>query len=211
MNKAVIALLGASAFVLSTAGIAGGTTRVPGANTDANNITGLYVSGNLGYGTVDIKLPKDLPSGISASHSGFAWSGALGYQFNQYIALEGGYIQFANVEVKQDSVGNVKLHTNAVDLALKGIYPINQRFDVFGKAGLAYMSHSVAGTANGGSTVTVSIKNHQIAPLFGLGAAYNITRKVAVDVQGITTLKSGDDGEYPATYTGLVGLTYKFG
>ena len=45
--------------------------------------------------------------------------------------------------------------------------------------------------------------------MLGLGVDYNINENVAVTVQGITTLKHSAD--YPATYTGLVGLTYKFG
>ncbi len=216
MNKAVIALLGVSALALSTASIAGGTTTVPSDNMDANNAAGFYVSGNLGYGDVDVKKPSLSVPGtdITTTRDGVAWSGAVGYQFNPYVAVEGGYIQFSDVKVKLQAPNasvSVTTKTKGVDLAVKGIYPINEQFNVFGKVGLVYLSHTLShtGTVRDGSvSLSLDDTDHHIVPLFGVGASYNITQNWAVDLQGIVTTKSGDN--FPATYTGLVGLTYKF-
>jgi len=204
MNKAVIALLGSVALIVSSASIAGKTTTIAPDNMDANNAAGFYISGNLGYGNVDVNLPS--VAGVSTSHRGVAWSTAVGYQFNPYVAVEGGYIQFADEKVSVPG-SSVTVTTEAADLAVKGIYPINQQFNVFGKAGIAYMTHTGV-ISGGGTTVIVADTDHQVVPLFGAGASYNIDENWAVGVQAITTLKSGDN--FPATYTGLVGVTYKF-
>jgi len=205
MNKVLITVLASSALALSTASIAA-TTRVAAANMNTNNAAGVYISGNLGYGDVDVKLPS-VP-GASLSKRGFAWSTAVGYQFNQYIAVEGGYIQFADLKARATANSDsLTITTDAVDLAVKGIYPINDQFSVFGKAGAAYLSHKGVLTANS-MTITVRDSEHRIVPLLGVGASYSITQNWAVDVQGITTIKSGDN--FPATYTGLAGVTYKF-
>ena len=204
MNKVIITLLSASALVLSTAGMAATTTIAPA--NDSNNGAGFYVSGNLGYGYVDIATPNEA-SGVKISRDAFAWTTAVGYQFNKYIALEGGYMWLPDVKVSVDGV-TAKATTTAIDVAVKGIYPLSNKVDVFAKAGLARLSHSAV-VSGDGTSVTIKDTEHDITPLFGLGVDYNLTHNWAVSLQGLTTLEKGDDS--PATYTTLVGVTYKFG
>ena len=207
MSKVVIALLASFALVQSAAAIAGGT-RIAPANTNANNVAGVYVSGNLGYGDIDIKM-HSTPA-TTSKHKGFAWSTAIGYQFSKYLAVETGYIQFARQKVSlkgNPNYDSTTLTTDAVDLAVKGIYPISEQFSLFGKVGIAYLSHKDVETTNSMNVITTST-NHHIVPLFAAGASYNISQNWAVDLQGIVTPKSGV--HYHATYTGLAGVTYKF-
>ncbi len=209
MNKTVIALLGASALLLSTASIAGGTTTVGAADMDANNAAGLYISGNVGYGGIDLGDKIPLLLGFDKpDKAGFAWSTAIGYQFNRYVAVEGGYIQFADVKYNAHADDSTSLTqtTDAADLAVKGIYPFNNQVSVFAKVGLAVLSHSAVKTVDNVSLMAGDAI-HQVVPLFGVGASYNFTPNWAVSLQGLATTKAGD---FDATYTGLVGLSYKF-
>ncbi len=211
MNKVFVALAGASALVVSTAGLAGGPTTA--ANAPVDHSAGFYVNGNAGYGHVD--TPNIVDKDLKFSRNSFAWSGNVGYQFNPYIAVEAGYMALPYTKAKSKSFDTVNLATNstvkgktdAITVAAKGIYPINQQVDLFGKAGLAYLSRTAVVNVNGNVTST-KIKGNHITPLFGLGVDYNLTQNWAVNVQGVTTLKSGDG--FPATYTALAGLTYKF-
>lgn len=213
MNKAFVTLVGASALVVSAAGFAGGPATAPVA---ANNAAGFFVNGNLGYGRYGL-TSSDVDAfnsvGINVDRNSFAWSINAGYQFNQYIAVEAGYMQLPYAKLTQNSTsGNVKLKTSAITADVKGILPVSQQFDLFAKAGLAFESQSLSSSNAGVTTVTTS-DNHRIAPLFGLGVDYNINQNWSVGLQGIATLKTGhaaNGNYYPATYTGLVGVTYKF-
>lgn len=154
-------------------------------------IPGFYATGTFGYGKTD------LSDGDITKNTGFLWNAAGGYRFNKYFGTEAGYLSLPNVKIK-----NRKVKPSAFYAALKAIYPFNDAFDVFAKAGVGYTSVSLNGASLNG------ISKHRFIPLFGLGLDYNLGPNLALTVQGITTLKSGHS--FPATYGGLVGLTYTF-
>lgn len=211
MNKAFVALVGASALVASTAGFAGGPSTAVSAPVD--NSAGFYVNGNLGFGRYGLSS-SDVNAynavGFNVDRNSIAWSANVGYQFNPYIAVEAGYMQLPYARFTVPGVsGHADLDTSAFTVDAKGIYPINEQFDVFAKAGLAVETQSLSGSTG----PVVASHNHQVLPLFGLGVDYNINQNWAVGVQGIATLKSGgitNASYYPATYTALAGVTYKF-
>jgi len=208
MNKLIVALLASSTLALSTASIAGGTTTIaPDNNMDNGDAAGFYIGANIGYGDVDVNLPS-VP-GITTSNRGVAWSAELGYQFNRYVALEVGGMRFADLTAKVNGTDeSAKVTTGAFDVLVKGIYPISDQFNVFAKAGIAVLVHSEV-LSGGGTSITTVDNNTQVVPMFALGFGYNITRNWSINLQGVATTSSGDS--YPATYTGLVGVSYKFG
>ena len=211
MNKAFVALVGASALVASTAGFAGGPSSA--VSTPVDNSAGFYVNGNLGfgrYGLTSSDVNAFNAAGFNVDRNSIAWSANVGYQFNPYIAVEAGYMQlpYARFTVP-GATGHADIDTSAFTVDAKGIYPINEQFDVFAKAGLAVETQSLSGSV--GPVVTSN--SHQVLPLFGLGVDYNINQNWAVGVQDVATLKRGNitsTSYYPATYTALVGVTYKF-
>lgn len=149
------------------------------------NTAGFFVSGNLGYGKVDIKnstIPaRDL--------RGFTWNMNGGYQFCRYVAAEMGYTKFhdaANTE------------TSGWNLIAKGIYPLRDQFDIFGKAGLMRLSFKD----------TTGASRDKVVPQFGLGGSYNINANIALSVQGLTTLAG--ENNLPATYGAYAGASYRF-
>ena len=236
MNKITVGIIVSSAAILSASALAGGVDTAAG-----NNGAGVYISGNMGYGYVDQDKPSipgsvsglvNLNSSVSQELGGFGWNAAVGYQFNRYVALEGGYIQMPTIRDKvtvtatnpnfpgtsaTDTV-NIKVRPNLIYLAVKGIYPINQQFDLFAKLGAA----RTGGTGSAKSTVSVTNNSqtssavnadingqveHDIVPLYGLGVGYNINDNLSLSAQGLGTVSTGT---VPSMYQATLGLTYKF-
>lgn len=84
--------------------------------------SGFYVGGNYGYlrveGEDDFDDDKDV------------WQGIAGYKFNEWIAIEGSYIDFGDY-------GNdlADAETDGYTAAVKGILPLTERFSLFAKVG----------------------------------------------------------------------------
>ncbi len=207
MKKVVVSLVSAAALATITAGMAAPTKSTVASSDNqsffAGKDAGVYVSGNIGYGYVNNKniLPRK-------NRHGFAYSADLGYQFNPYLALELGYLH-----VNSFKVANTHFSTAAIDLVAKGIYPINEQFNVFGKAGVARMEDDSSTTSN---NVTVKTTYHKYVPVIGAGVSYNVNDNVSVSLQDVYTFESGKftvagaSTRMAATNSVLVGATYKF-
>ncbi|OGT35683.1 MAG: hypothetical protein A3F11_07190 [Gammaproteobacteria bacterium RIFCSPHIGHO2_12_FULL_37_14] len=219
MKKVIVGFVGATALAAFSVAMAGEMTNIPASDQPSsnNNDAGFFISGNLGYDKFDFAKPTTAPiSQDSITNTGFAWNGNVGYQFNSYFALESGYTQFADVLANSPipgiSSGMLAVENKdnyGIDLLAKGILPINQKFNVFAKAGVMRL-HTTQVTSRLGvfpdsSTTLASVR---YVPEFGVGASYNLTHNVALTLQGITTLKSNNN--IPATYAGYAGLSYKF-
>lgn len=114
MKKSLIAIAGIAAF--SSFGTFAQSTGY------SLEDSGVYVGGNYGFlraeGESEFKDDKDV------------WQGVLGYQFNDWIAVEGSYINFG--DYGSDLVG---AETDGFTAALKGILPVTERFSMYAKAG----------------------------------------------------------------------------
>ncbi len=193
MKNVILGLIGVAALAVSTVSMAGGPAR---ADVNYNsNPAGFYVGGNIGYGETDLdsSIKDDLDT------SSFVWGADVGYQFNRYFALEGGYIQLPRVKVKGI---DVKMTPSVVYLAVKGIYPVSSKFDIFGKIGAGRTNERihVAGES-------FDVDNHELVPLMGVGADINVTPHFAITTQALATFETSG---FPTTYIGTVGLAYKF-
>lgn len=205
MKKVVLGFVSAAALATVSMAMAGEMTSTAASDQSFDsNPAGFIVSGNLGYAKQDAKVVAPL---TAKDLRGFAWNANAGYQFNQYLAVEAGYTRFSDVKA---ALGSNKFDAQlyGIDLLAKAIYPINEQFNVFAKAGAMDMYQK--GVFNG---VTVT-KRSRIVPEFGVGTSYNVTPHVALTLQGITTLAmkgpQNGSGVMPATYTGLAGVSYKF-
>lgn len=96
--------------------------------------------------------------------SGVGFIGAMGYQFNRYFALEGGYSALTYPE-------NDTLHVPF--LAAKGIAPIGDRFFLFGKFGPTYTFY----TDEDGN------KEAGVLPYLALGMGYKVSENLDLSVQ----------------------------
>lgn len=190
MKKVVVGLVSAAALATITAGMAAGTNSTVASQDFFNNsAAGIYVGGGLGFSHTNAGTL------LSNDKNNFAFGFDAGYQVNQYLAAEFGYI---NVDRKSHESAYI------LDLVAKGILPVTDQISLFGKAGLARVAVS---ETQSGTTLTGS----RYTGILGAGVSYNINNSLSVDAQVLHAFKTSSDGlNWPGITTTLVGLSYKF-
>jgi len=111
---------------------------------------------------------------------GNAWKLFVGYQINQYVGVEGGYIDFgkfsSNLAVA-GAPGTDETKARAGFLEAVAGVPIGERVFVFGKVGGAYWR--IKSDTQAGSTLT-KIKENGLDAMFGAGAQVFVTKNLAI-------------------------------
>lgn len=204
------------------------TLSMMAANATTN---GVYVTGQLGYAHRGdaLKSTSDHPSFISigkdkAKMANLAGRIAIGYQFTPHWAAELGYLQLSKQKSNfniTDNISNIKvtqqvtISQRAFDVVGKGIYPINDKFNVYAKAGMAYLVTNVKGGEitdfNGEKhSIMAPIAKHNWAPEAGLGFTYNVTSNVFIDTS-ITHIQPMGKNKPNSINFAAVGIGYSFG
>lgn len=148
MKKIMLALLGAVAFSAAFA--------------DNND-----VSTNPVYVDVNAGMMNSISSGASTS---FATNLNVGYMFNKYWGVEGGGIYSPIRNASPDNY-------YSLDGAIKGVLPLSNIFDLYGKLGLAYNMFGVSwfGSPNN--------QQNSWGALIGVGAQFNINSQWALHLE----------------------------
>ena len=197
-------------YAMAVAGLIGSPTAFAGD-------TGWYAFGAAGQATNDTNKADMDTLLTSLGGTGFVstYSKAtvyklqLGYQINKNFAVEGGYLG-SNDSTYTASGGNVagsaSIGASGWNLAAVGIAPINDKFSLLGKLGVANIQNDIRLT---GTTGAVSLSGSKTDLLFGVGAKYDITNTVFARFD-LDSYKSGVSGVYSRnTYWGI-GLGFKF-
>jgi OmpA-OmpF porin, OOP family len=148
---------------------------------------GVYVEGQVGYAHTGKHFVKPFPSSRKVSskyQGGLAGRLAIGYQFNPNWAVEMGYLQLAEQKANVKSniaKQSVTLNQHAFDVVGKGILPINSRFDIYAKAGMAYLVNNLKSDGVNGPSIVAPLAKHSWAPEAGVGVTCNITPNVFID------------------------------
>jgi OmpA-OmpF porin, OOP family len=164
-NLAVIAL------VLSAAGGAHAAT--------ADDITGPYVGAALGRSTFDTKGLGSPKLGSDERDRALKIYG--GYQLNEYIGVQGGYVRLGKLE-DRFSVGGASVAQSvsgrSLYLAGTGRLPLGDSFALTGKAGLSF------GKATGTNVLPAadSLIGSKRSLMLGAGAEYRFNRDFALTV-----------------------------
>lgn len=189
---------------------------------------GPYVGGQLGWGTIHqsgFDSITAVPGGLgtvsnSSTDSGLAGRVFGGYQFTQNFAAEMGYTKFKNMTAKMvatDALNNSAtfkstVKTDAIDLVGKFILPLQNGFQIYAKAGAAYL-HEQASNEIPTTVVTTKApkSQHKVLPTFGVGAGYELAKNLVADVSWNRIQKVGNSSNLNSTDFVGVGLTYNFG
>ncbi|WP_342228274.1 outer membrane beta-barrel protein [Rickettsiella endosymbiont of Rhagonycha lignosa] len=202
---------------------------------------GVYITGQVGYANTHMgnktKVSNVLGDYVhfvdpaqdnkNLSDNGLAGRIALGYQFNQNFAVEAGYLQLGESKVNLgvvhhpslgESEGTLKLQQNAIDLVGKGIIPVANNVNVYGKLGVAYVTSNVKGSLQtpGQPNINIDFNNnaniakHKWAPEVALGVSYDITPNVSVDTSWTHIQPLGNNKPGNIDFV-AVGLGYNFG
>jgi len=157
---------------------------------------GFYVGGTLGQTNLHVNKSSSTGKVDSKGLGGEIFGG---YQFNKYIAAEAGYIQFANTKASGLGLSQT-IKTHAFDVVAKGILPINNQFELFGKAGLARISAKSSGDIKGSASAT--------RPIAAIGASYFVTKSLSIDAS-FTRIFKGGNFDTNGDLAG-VGVSYHF-
>jgi len=148
---------------------------------------GVYVEGQVGYAHTGKHFVKPFPSSgkVSSKYKGgLAGRLAIGYQFNPNWSVEIGYLQLAQQKAHVKSTiakQSITLNQHAFDVVGKGILPINNKFYIYAKAGMAYLVNDLKGDVVSGQSIVAPLAKHSWAPEAGVGVTYNMSSNVFID------------------------------
>lgn len=127
------------------------------------NFDGWY--GGLGVGQSNY---RDFAA-TSANSRSEGWKVYGGYQFNKYLALEGGYVNINDMQAVNGTV-RTDIATEAWALGAVLSYPLTSKLSVMGKVGAAYMQGDTR--TKDGAALTVRTSDDGYEPNYGLGVSY---------------------------------------
>jgi OOP family OmpA-OmpF porin len=187
--------------------------------------SGLYIGGNIGQSraTIDEERIVNSLAGEGFTTTGFeddnrdlGFKLFGGYQFNKYLALEGGYFDLGKFDFTATGLppgtlsGNIKI--KGVNLDLVGILPITEKFSAFGRAGANYAKVEDSFVGSGSLTVlnpnpTKRDTNYKLG--LGLQYAFNDALAMRVEAERYRIDDAvGNDGDIDLISAGLV---FRFG
>lgn len=192
-------------------------------------VPGPYVTGQLGYANTHMSARTEFGDTINGmsiteqssnnlSNNGLAGRLAVGYQLNQNLAVEVGYMQLrskkADLVLTQEDKTTVpataKLSQNAFDLAVKGILPVASNLNAYGKLGVAYVSTTAKGNVSG-QDKSLSTTERKWAPEAAVGVSYDITPNMSVDTSWTHIQAVGNKTGLGNIDFVAVGVGYNFG
>lgn len=173
---------------------------------------GFYVGGAISDSFATAPPGTSLAGVIGTELFSFGLRPTVGYRFNDYLALEGGYLNATDEKFTpkaNDDLGPDEIHIYSFDLAVKGIIPFESGFSLFAKTGLAYTHQYVYNKVFISDLEPLVDKtSNRLQPLVGVGLSYNFTKKFASELSYTYYVPSNDIGKISMV---ALGLTYSFG
>ncbi len=164
---------------------------------------GFYLGGSVGSSFVQDEDQIDLGDRIESFHiddNDFAWKGYAGIDILPWLGVEGGYVDFGNVDESRSTV-RVKSSLDGWDAFAVGTIPI-AFVDLFAKVGIISYNLDVNLDTDRGQD-HVSSSNEDIA--YGVGAAFNFG-KLAVRAEA----ERFDVSDVDDLYLLSAGITWRF-
>jgi len=156
-------------------------------------------------------------SSVDRHHN--AYSLDLGYQLSPNFAIEGGYVDLGkfgfNSAVTAPAVDSIsgRVKVSGYNLSLVAIAPLSQiapGWSVYGKGGF-FDARTKFEASSSGLVTTSNGSEKSTNGTFGLGAAYEITKNVAANLEWNRYLKVGDSTTSKGDIDLVtLGLTFKF-
>jgi OOP family OmpA-OmpF porin len=192
---------------------------------DVRNDSMWYIGANVGQSRARIDDARILGSGFfngatsvainnDDRHVGYKLYG--GYQFNKYLALEGGYFDLGRFGYTVTTVPAGTLHgetrIRGANLDVLGMLPIFDRFSAFARVGVNYARAKDSFTSSGFVNVANSNPSENGTNYkFGLGLQYQITDSLAMRLEGERYRVKDGIGNKGDIDLYSVGLIYQFG
>jgi OOP family OmpA-OmpF porin len=175
---------------------------------------------NLDGNEIDASLASiGLGSSTSVDDSDFGFKLYGGYQFNKNFALEAGYTDLGELKshtvITSGSSGTLdgKWKAYSIDISAVGILPVNEKFSLFGRAGVSFWNLDFDLTGNGpGGSGTLSESESGVGPLLAFGASFDIARQFILRAEYERHFDLGKDDTTGKGDVDLlsIGLVYRF-
>ena len=173
------------------------------------------------FGSVGLSV-VDATSDLDDSDTGFGLAG--GYQVNPYFAAELAYVDLGDISYQANGTVTDGVDTFDAGLGIDqsasgpvfsilGIWPIGERFSLFGRLGLALMSVDVDATVSlGGESASDSAGTDRSNGVYGIGGEFSLSRNFGIRLGWDRYAEVGSDdlaGDVDIDLISL-GLRYNF-
>ncbi len=171
------------------------------ANEHSSPEQGFYLGAYIGESSFDVsKSDFEAEQSAKLDKSGTAFKLAAGYQFSKYFAVEFGYADLGEFTLSDsydvsNSLGdfsgsmNMSGSIEALTVALIGIFPINEQYNLYAKVGVAEWDANFNASAernheysdaqysylNGADSYANSVSDSDNDIFYGAGFSYNLS------------------------------------
>jgi len=153
----------------------------------------------------------------SSSDKSTSFGLRLGYQFNDYIAVELGHHQYGEVgDNYVDEYGdtiNDKVNSSSFSAGVKAILPITDEFSMFARAGMAKWDFKAKSTDSSIPDEALVVKQGDNDIYYGIGVEYGFTETISLGVEysvldmGWKTSEAGAYQDF--SFSGNTSVNYK--
>jgi OmpA-OmpF porin, OOP family len=187
---------------------------------------GLYFGLSGGIGNTDLSksdfdktyIGTPIPAGYKSSldNSTTTWGAQVGYDFNDYVGLEVGYVDLGTAQYdatyQNESVRN-RFESSGLTLAVTGTFPFSGQFDVHGRAGVLFsdtrstekFKDLLTGDTQGDGT-----KGTDNDFFLGVGAGWNINHTFTLRLDYTHFMKVGTEDETGEANIDMVTIGFLF-
>lgn len=165
--------------------------------------------------------PANTPVDVDSNFDdGAAWGVQVGYNFNSWVAIELGFTDLGNVVYEADVYdasisprdflyfAETKYSSSGPSLAVLGTLPLNDRFDLHGRAGIFFSDTRVSYHIDEEELVEYKASGKDL--ILGIGASWKFKQQYALRLEWQRFLDVGDEEETGEEDVDLVALTFLF-
>lgn len=214
--------------------LADNSNSIKSCDASTNWASGFYATGSIGQTRIDNNDLSTLENlGVSVDDTDTGYSTGIGYEFNKYVAFEGGYADLGEATATYSgavsgtingtpfsATGTIRAQAEADGFYFGPILslPVTDKFSIYAKAGLFIWdvdtSASAAGTLTYGGNVyagsgEATVSDNGTDAYFGAGIAYDVTQTLSVKTEW-TRFQIDSDSDSVVDFVSA-GLVFKFG
>lgn len=213
-----------SSFALSILAVATMTSPLALAADVSDWNSGWYLGGNVGQSRAHVdaqKIANDVTGGFPSTYldhntidSGFKLYG--GYQFNQYVSIEGGYFDLGEAQFHHlttpDGLLTNNMKVRGVNLDVVGYLPFTEKFSAFARIGANYALTQDTFTGTGAAAALGGkLSDRATFGKAGVGLEYKFTDALAMRIESERYRVTNALTDHNEIDLFSVGVVYRFG
>ena len=126
----------------------------------------------------------DANIGVNTSWNSLGLNADIGYMFNKYFAVEGGFTYSPGYTYNYGYASSYSSSYSMFDVAAKGTLPLSNVFDLYGKLGIGFNNYSTWNGCNGCSGP--GYYNSNVGILYVVGGQFHLARNWSLHLEDYT-------------------------